>query len=264
MAILHYIQVEADWIDSREAGDMADALGLEPDTLLGKVTRLWMWTRINAAPAGLVGGLDPIRAIEHAAHWTGKRGAFVKAAVAHGGILKWEGDQLLVRGWKKRYGAALEKAGKDAERKRLARASNGRPADIRAPSERRPRVDRDLDQDQEGDLDPPPPTSSVEKPVVVVDRSGKEHDCNTAPGFWAAISALRTDNEFPREIEPPSWSAWYARAAGDVGPELLLQAYLAFRRDDYFQDRGWPTAIFMSDGVWRPRARPPEPVRRRL
>ncbi|HYM95803.1 MAG TPA: hypothetical protein VET26_00745 [Candidatus Sulfotelmatobacter sp.] len=261
------MQLEKDWIESAAASDMADALGLDTDTLIGKVARVWAWSLDNAAPKGFVGGLNPTRAVEEAAHWTGKRGAFVKAAIRYGGILKQVEDRFLFRGWEKRYGAILEKAAKWAEVKRNQRKTKDVHQDVSLDVQQDRQQDgkrSDQDQDLKEDL-PPPPTPSAEQPVVVVeDQSGRNHDCTTATGFWAAVSVLRTENRLPRELEPPSWSAWYARAAGDVGPELLLEAYVAFRRDEHFRDRGWPTAIFMSDGVWRPRARPSAQEARRL
>lgn len=117
---LHFVQVEREFVEGPALSDAASALGLSEDEVLGKVVRGLSWSLEHAAPAGVVQGRDPVRAVERAAGWTGQRGAFVAALPELFDV----GEGLVrFRGWEERYGKKLTSQEKDAARKAAERAA---------------------------------------------------------------------------------------------------------------------------------------------
>jgi|SRR5579871_449123 len=286
MGLLHYVQLEKEWISSPAASDMADALGLETDALLGKVARLWAWSLDNATPKGIISGRNPERAIEEAANWRGKRGAFVKAAIKEGGILKKiAGNQLLFRGWEKRYGAILAKSAKWAELKknqrnrgrtssetstgmssRTSTRTSTRTSSRTAPLEIRDQ-DQDLDQeaastderadpalDPDHDHPPPPPTSSVEKQEDedsdLPDQGGKWNLAHPRQG-WGFYVELRAALGVPGEAtRPRGWDPWFRATVAQLGEEGMAIAMRVYFDKADAHPRGWPSAhVFMAGDV---------------
>lgn len=68
---------------------------------------------------------------------------------------------------------------------------------------------------------------------------------------------------YAAELErPPGLADWLiARHAEGRTDRAISDAYVLYLRDEDFRARGWPTAIFLSDKIWRQRMRGPKPPR---
>ena len=117
---LPWFRVNTDVTDHPKIEALADALG---DPNAGwYVIRLWSWVMRYAARGRLGDGAET--ALERACRWRGPSGGLVEALIATG-LLTRDGKALEVNDWSEYQGAAVKKAEKDAERKRLARGRRG-------------------------------------------------------------------------------------------------------------------------------------------
>jgi hypothetical protein len=144
---LPWIKVYADLHDHPRALDLADALGRP--LAWAHLVALWCWCSRHAAE-GRIEGRNLSRLVERAAQWDGAPGEFLAAAVEVG-WLEHDGEALLVVGWDKHQRAHLERAEKDAARKRQSRdggtVSAECPQDVRTMSAGRPQDVRTMSAD---------------------------------------------------------------------------------------------------------------------
>lgn len=100
---------------------LADALGLDVDTAVGKLTRLYAWAEANLNETGEITGLPP-REIADIMRWKKKPSILFEALMQCGFIVEFieEGKserQTWIAGWYEMNGKSIEKARKDRERK---------------------------------------------------------------------------------------------------------------------------------------------------
>jgi hypothetical protein len=131
---LPWIQVDVGFSSSAQAIDMADALSVDVDFVVGKMVRVWSWCA-QFARDGFVRARKPARLIEDAARWQGAPGDFFAAAEL-AGLLEVTEEGARVRGWSKRYGARLEKNERDAKRLREVRSQARRGDATETPQAR--------------------------------------------------------------------------------------------------------------------------------
>lgn len=74
----------------------------------------------------------------------------------------------------------------------------------------------------------------------------------------------RERHGFARELlRPMGFNDWHDRARGEhFSPTELIDAYVDYLRDETIRAVGHPTAVFITEGVWRVRTRVP-PARAR-
>lgn len=271
---LLFAQVEKAFIEGPELSNGAAQLGLDEDALLGKATRAWMWSVEHAAPEGLITGPAAVRAVERAAGWNGKQGAFVKALPS---VFEVSEAAVRFKGWPERYGKMLKTKEKDVVRQRNRRTS------IRASEEQSElcHVERHAD----GPVDTPPdvplddvvdgprdPSTSTILDLDLLSSSSvlasplpservvplpKKPDDPWASGscLFAWVQRDRFDNGYATE-KPPRLAALNAffseflmELNGDTERgEATLAAYFQ-DADPYWRTRNYPFAGFMSQ--WR-------------
>ena len=120
---LTWIRVENNLVDHPKVFALAATLNDQNSGWY--VIRMWSWTSRYAARGRLADGART--ALETACGWRGKPGALVSALIDCG-FLDVEPDGLEVHDWWDMQGQAVEKAEKDAERKRKRRADGAETA----------------------------------------------------------------------------------------------------------------------------------------
>jgi len=120
---LPWIRVENNLVDHPKV--FALAATLKDPNAGWYVIRMWSWTSRYAARGRLADGART--ALETACGWRGQSGALVTALIDCG-FLDVEQDGLEVHDWWDMQGQAVEKAEKDAERKRQRRADGAETA----------------------------------------------------------------------------------------------------------------------------------------
>lgn len=155
MAGLPWIQLEVGMPDHPKARALALELGIHRAQAVGHLCVLW--TSVGRlAPHGLVSAPHASEVLEQLAGWDGEPGKFTVSAVACKLVDEVEGG-LLIHDWEEHAGAFVEKFQRDAERKRKkraeqakAKASAGRPPDVRWTSTGRPSdVQRERERERE-------------------------------------------------------------------------------------------------------------------
>jgi hypothetical protein len=114
---LPWIQVDANLKNHRKAVELGALL--KDSRAWTYLPELWMWAS-QSEPSGVVRGEAAPMVLEHVVSWKGEPGALVSALVACGWIDKVD-DGLAFHDWADHQGAHIEKAERDAERKRKLR-----------------------------------------------------------------------------------------------------------------------------------------------
>lgn len=109
------------WVDCRihqneKINDLAADLGLDADTLVGKLVRLWSWLKTSGSEDGRLGRL-PSSEIAAIMRWTKRPDRLVTALVNHGFLSVEDDGGYTVHDWYESNGKSTEKARKDRERK---------------------------------------------------------------------------------------------------------------------------------------------------
>lgn len=130
--------------------------------------------------------------------------------------------------------------------------------------------DPDPDPDQEVDSKPPPtPSAPVGALAAVVEASVVEPDVTGIPrtvrrpavewrvhteaGCWEMLQLERELRGLEREARRPAkFSAWFARALSDAGPEAIQEIFRAWLDDPHVQKATRPVAAFIG-GTWEAR-----------
>lgn len=97
--------------------------------------------------------------------------------------------------------------------------------------------------------EPPPPVVAVEP-----EADPAEHP-PTGDGCWRWIQEQRAERGLPPELHRPrGFSDWHDKALERFGPGGVMRAWESFVRDKDFEPKGWPTAVFITPGVFDHRA----------
>ena len=96
---------------------LAELLGLDVDTTVGKLTRLWAWAKLAQSETGELGRL-PDAELAAIMRWKKKPETLVNALLLAGLLDRTADGGLCIHGWYELNGKSAEKARKERERKR--------------------------------------------------------------------------------------------------------------------------------------------------
>lgn len=96
--------------------DLAERLGLDIDTTVGKLTRLWAWAKMAQNEDGNIGKL-PDDELAGIMRWKKKPSVLMSAMLGAGLLERSDAGDLFIHGWYEVNGKSAEKARKDRERK---------------------------------------------------------------------------------------------------------------------------------------------------
>jgi hypothetical protein len=232
--------------------DVAEAVAnfcnMAKDSVFYSVVSGWRYLRgangPNKAPDGVLRGKSAIKRFEWNAKWKGPRGALVKAllecgfAIREGGKIRLKGFSRYIQEWKEKMDA--RRRAKESRERRKTEAAE-------AAKEMVGQNRRETDQ--------------ISTKLISIDRnSGTDADgtpLHDHPvGFWTWM--MRERHGF-REVNAdrapmPSFEAWYRKMKSEgVSDWALSASWVAFLGDDHFRSRRWPVAVFITEGVFRPR-----------
>jgi hypothetical protein len=211
---LPWIQVEKSFAKSQEAIELAVELNLPRPHAVGLAVEFWAWAG-DAAPDGIVRGAGRERAIHIADAGAGHDGfAYAMLTV---GLLEGVDEGLRIRGWTSRYAKPLEKAARDAERKRAARK---RPQDVRGTS-----AGQSADSPRNGAGKSHIKQSQIEKEEASADSAKKPADPRHHPLKIRLLAAYQRER-----------SAEYAFGAKDA---TAVSKLLALCNDDGEIEARW-------------------------
>lgn len=102
---------------------------------------------------------------------------------------------------------------------------------------------------------PPPPPRAPKLVVVAKKPLAPEQLTPSQRETWEFIQRGRTYFGHPAETGvPPDFPDWSDRLDAErVTPAQVDHALALYLRDEHFRDRLWPTAVFITDGVFRSR-----------
>lgn len=271
---LPWVQLTWEFID-QAAPDVALLLGISENEAIGGLVKMVQWglgrCPDDRPPSESSGVMDPdaARFICRAAGFTIDPERLVDACErcrpallerVEGGI-RFRGFDRYDTTWRRnrRKGHGLDEDDDDP------RGTRGEPARENRGNTAQPA--RKTQTQTQTQKKPPPAGERAQPELSVVVNNEEppegEEDLSTSDGFWVWWQRERERfRQMRREKKrPDGWADWHAAAIADVGETDLNLAACRYLADEHFRDRGWPTAIFMSDGVWRIRARPLEPRR---
>jgi hypothetical protein len=279
-----YIQVD-DELLAEFASDLSVHLGCNELEAIGHTNLVISWAlnrcpkdRPPSASATHEGPLIE-KLIARACRYQGDPATFVDAYVQvrpamlerlPGGI-RFKGLDRYDGLWAKNYPAAAKawRAAHPEWKPTRAADDEDRPATERFPNGSRGQSsaldpDPDPDPDRESERKPPPPRRP--KLVVVGKKTLKVEDLTPDQrAKWERVQLGRDHKDLLRETDPPAaFPSWCAEVdeLGLVEPQWV-HALTLYLRDEHFSDRRWPTAVFITPGVWRQRLPlPPEEAAR--
>ena len=94
---------------------LADALGLDIDTTVGKIQRLWAWAVQSENESGDVSHL-PAKEVAAIMRWNKKPEVLMSSLVGHG-FIDVVGDEKFIHDWQELNGKMMSKKRYDRERK---------------------------------------------------------------------------------------------------------------------------------------------------
>jgi hypothetical protein len=276
---LPYYQLTNEVIDLA-APEIAIRLDAEDVAILGGLVKLIKWA-LNRCPdhlppsaSDIVEGSFAPKLVARAAGWKGDPDEFVDAcAGATPSLLERVEGGIRIRGLD-RYDAAWGKshadewkAWKDARRAESA-PEPGRNRDESEPvptlqTKNQKQIQK---QTQIQKLPPPPPEVPPPPPAPTAEQSGGGGGDQDPVGqkppseseLWETIQVDRERTGLQRESrKPKDWLTWFPTALERFGFLRIWEAYVAYRHDDDFRRKGWPTAIFVTPGVFEVRAMGP-------
>lgn len=210
--------------------------------------RLWAYT-MRFFPDGVVaraGRADGAEtALERACEWRGEPGVLYRALVTTGWLVTGATFGVRVNDWDDYQGAAVAKAEKDAERKRLAReqraggAETARavPAAGAGNGTERNGTERNKEEDQQ------PPTFEIVSPLAALKEAPEEEidaaiEAFDARAFWQWAESIRRGYGWAPERwpNPLALKRWWVEARDGARPvKQLLDAWINFARDDHWR-----------------------------
>jgi hypothetical protein len=192
LATLDWIQVDAGLRFHPKAIALSANLG-DPRAHTYLVD-LWTWAA-KSSPDGRITGKAATAIIEGAVGWTGKRGALVDALVQERWLDVVE-DGFYIHDWHDWAGAHIEKAEKEALRKRASREQRKTSADVRRTSAGRPQDVQEKGADCPGGSSPLSLSFSEKEEVQEEKEKPEELQAawnELAPGLprWVEMSKKR-------------------------------------------------------------------------
>ncbi len=209
---LPWFRVDNDMVDHPKVDALADRL--KDANALAYVVRLWAWTMRYAARGRLADGAR--LSVERACAWRGESGELWAALVATGWVDINPDGTAEVHDWNEHQGAAVAKAEKDADRKKLKRIGAGTAragsADGAGESVDRPAVA--AGNETERDETRRDERGSMSSPLLPDRAGGRPEDKN--------IHWMRQAHDF---VE---WAKLQAPQLSDPGPKVREWARLFF------------------------------------
>ena len=117
-----WLEVHQELREHRKLYACADALGVEPVTMLGMLISLWLWALDNVQDGNLSGISS--RSVARAARWPEKKADKLMAALIDNRWIDQDGESLSIHDWAEYTGRLMDGRKKDAERKRKKREEN--------------------------------------------------------------------------------------------------------------------------------------------
>jgi hypothetical protein len=213
-----------------------------------------------------VPGPTAARQIARAARWRGPPDIYVKALAAlPKPIVEMLPEGIRMRGLDNYDAAWGERHQREWEAWKAARPDKYPPKNRRKSAGSPPdshRTDPDPDADGEKDGD----AGAEKEPHPDSHPHPADDDVEiSANACWDAFRQLRDENRLSVELRRPAkFDRWHDDAIAEgYTPRELATAYAAYLLDDDFRLKGHPTALFLSDGIWRVRTRIKPPTKRR-
>jgi hypothetical protein len=248
-----WIQVANELLD-QVAPDVGVQLDIDEVAVIGHLNLLVRWALgrcLDSQPPSfndVVKGANAARLVAAGARFKGDPEQLVTALCeCTPALLERVPEGIRVRGLD-RYDALWGK--NHAEEWRRLKETGAYPARNRPETVPEPVPDRPPDAD--ADADPKKKTSSAEPTDEAVEK------------LWESICFRRTqDRQLALEpTKPKKFAAVMKAALADGYTDRELQtSHAAYLCDDDFRLKGWPTSLWLSDNIWRPRARIPRPAR---
>lgn len=231
----------------RRAEDLAVVLRVKATEALGMLNYLWRWVltlKEKGAPDGIVKGRAAVLRLEAAARWDGVRGKLVEALVELGLITR-ESKKIRVKGTQ-RYADEYRK--REAARQRAKTSRERRKSETPEPESAQSR--RISDQPDQ-----------IRPKLISIDRNSGTNDAgeplpNNKVGLWTWFMRARTDI---RRLSPdramfPEFERWFEAVKREgITDYELSAAWVSYLGDEHFAGRRWPIAVFITEGVFRPR-----------
>lgn len=201
-----WLEVHQELREHRKLYACADALGVEPVTMLGMLISLWLWALDNVQDGNLSGISS--RSVARAARWPEKKADKLMAALIDNRWIDQDGESLSIHDWAEYTGRLMDGRKKDAERKRKKReekkqkgsghdaehpkTSGGRPPDIQQTSATGPEKIRCYSN-----------SNSNSNILSTVSPNGDTVESNILPGAESAPGRSQADDLPPAVITIP-------------------------------------------------------------
>ena len=109
-----WLEVHQELREHRKLYACADALGVEPVTMLGMLISLWLWALDNVQDGNLSGISS--RSVARAARWPEKKADKLMAALIDNRWIDQDGESLSIHDWAEYTGRPVCHAGQWPER----------------------------------------------------------------------------------------------------------------------------------------------------
>lgn len=247
----------------RRASELATILNISPPQALGHLAFLWQWILSlrgdGQAPDGVVKGRSAVIRLEAGARWSGEPGKFLKALEELQLVVRNGDRKILVKGTRP-YAAEILRKNRERDAERLRR-KKARLAKLSSDQ---------LISDQRRQALPVAQLESLKKFVDVNNNPGLDESGGTKHnhplGFWTWMMRTRSEDVTSGDgilkrrgtaaDRTPSngFVEWYEQLKSEeVSDYDISTAWIRYLGDDHFTDRRHPVAVFITEGVFRPR-----------
>lgn len=105
----------------------------------------------------------------------------------------------------------------------------------------------------------PPSTKELPPPTSIEAAREKQEEEGWIATVWTGLQHIRRENDLaPEPRQPRKFRAWCAEVLRrGLAPPDIGTGYAAYILDQDFRLKGWPTAVFITDGVWPQRCKLP-------
>lgn len=139
--------------------DLSTRLGLDVDTTVGKLARLWSWAKLAQVETGELGML-PDTELAAILRWKKKPALLTEALLASGVLVRHEDGVLCLTDWYEINGKSAEKARKNRERKRRFSVDTVTKTKTKTKTETETLTAKEASTEKSEPSPPPPPTPS--------------------------------------------------------------------------------------------------------
>jgi len=197
-----WIKLYVTLLSDRKVDELADELGIDDNTALGLMARLWLWAPANA-PDGVIERPRP-SLIARALHWSGDPGRLLEALISARVLDEIEDGQVELHGWQERQEELLKALAEKAERDRL-RAEKAR---VRA------QANRDKRKAEKA--------RAADRSQIVRERDA--NDVRTVREPFANVRTHEEEEEDKKETHPPTYGGAPPLAAAVPEQRALMPA----------------------------------------